>query len=132
MAADAQAGDCAAIGSSAAAGVYGLEVVAADIQMSDTNKTRFYVLALGQPDHEASDRMAFVASGDVGDLAELLTSVEAHGLEVVAVHDRPRKTVLGSYTYLIECAGGGYEAFDAVTQENATFDFRYLGSFPVR
>lgn len=55
-----------------------------------------------------------------------------HGLEVVTVHDRPRKTVLGSYTYLIECTGGGYDAFEAVMRENETFEFRYLGSFPVR
>ena len=56
----------------------------------------------------------------------------AEGMEVVAVHDRPRKTELGSYTYLIECSGGGYEAFEAVAQDNPSFDFRYLGSFPVK
>ena len=132
MVSEAQDNTSAAIGAVAAAEVYGLEVVADNIQQSDTNKTRFYVLALGQPDHEASDRMAFVASGVVGDLAELLTSIEAQGLEVVAVHDRPRKTELGSYSYLIECAGGSYDAFEAVVQENESFDFRYLGSFPVR
>ncbi len=132
MAAEAEDNTCAAIGSSAAAEVYGLEVVADNIQMSDTNKTRFYVLALGNAAREASDRMAFVASGDVGDLAELLTSAEESGLEVVAVHDRPRKTELGSYSYLVEVAGGGFEAFEAIAAANPTFELRYLGSFPVR
>lgn len=132
MAADAEGNDCAAIGSAAAAGVYGLEVAADNIQMNNSNKTRFYVLALGEPLKEVSDRMAFLASGDVGDLAELLTSVEAQGMEVVAVHDRPEKTELGRYTFLVECKGGGADAFDKVTAENPALSYRYLGSFPVR
>ena len=132
MAAEAEGNDCAAIGSAAAAGVYGLEVAADNIQMNNSNKTRFYVLALGEPLKEASDRMGFLASGDVGDLAELLTSVEAQGMEVVAVHDRPEKTELGRYTYLVECKGGGADAFDKVTAENPALSYRYLGSFPVR
>lgn len=132
MAAEAEDGSCAAIGSFAAADVYGLEVVADNIQMSDTNRTRFYVLSTSAASREPSDRMAFLASGDVEDLAELLASIESEGMEVVAVHDRPRKTELGSYTYLIECSGGSYEAFEAVTQDNPSFDFRYLGSFPVK
>ena len=132
MAAETEDGSCAAIGSFAAADVYGLEVVADNIQMSDTNRTRFYVLSTSAASREPSDRMAFLASGDVEDLAELLASIESEGMEVVAVHDRPRKTELGSYTYLIECSGGGYEAFEAVAQDNPSFDFRYLGSFPVK
>ena len=132
MASEAEDASCAAIGSSAAAEVYGLEVAADNIQMSDTNKTRFYVLAVGEPAREASDRMAFVASGEVGDLAELLTSAEANGLEIVAVHDRPRKTELGSYSYLVEVAGGGSDAFEKLAAENPTFELRYLGSFPVK
>lgn len=132
MAAEAESTDCAAIGSAAAAEVYGLEVVADNIQMSDTNKTRFYVLSTGEPAQEASDRLAFVASGDADDLAELLTSIEENNMEVVAVHDRPRKTELGSYTYVIECAGGDYTAFDAVAKANDAFECRYLGTFSVR
>lgn len=132
MAAEAEDGSCAAIGSFAAADVYGLEVVADNIQMSDTNRTRFYVLSTSAASREPSDRMAFLASGDVEDLAELLASIESEGMEVVAVHDRPRKTELGSYTYLIECSGGSYEAFEAVVRNNPSFDFRYLGSFPVK
>lgn len=132
MAAEAEDGSCAAIGSRAAAEVYGLEVLADNIQMNDANKTRFYVLSTEEPAKEASDRMAFLALGDAEDLAELLTSVEAQGMEVIAVHDRPRKTELGSYTYLVECTGGGFDAFEAVEKANAAFEYRYLGSYPVR
>lgn len=132
MAAEAKDASCAAIGSAAAAEVYGLEVVADNIQMNDSNKTRFYVLTAGEPAREASDRMAFVASGEVGDLAELLASIEDGGMDVIAVHDRPRKTELGSYSYLVEVAGGGYGEFETLAEANPTFELRYLGSFPVR
>lgn len=132
MAADAEGNNCAAIGSAAAADVYGLQVVAASIQKNDANKTRFYVLSMDEPATEASDRMAFTTSGSADDLAEVLASVESQGMKVVAAHDRPQKTELGNYTYLVECAGGGYSAFEAVQKANAAMTFRYLGSFLVK
>lgn len=131
MAAEAEGRDCAAIGSAAAADVYGLQVVAAGIQKNDANKTRFYVLSTGEASKEASDRMAFVASGSAEDLAELLGSVESQGMKVVAVHDRPQKTELGNYSYLVECARGDYAAFETVQRANPALEFRYLGSFAV-
>lgn len=99
--------------------------------MNDANKTRFYVLSTGAPAAGSGDRMAFIAAGEAKDLAELLSSAEAAGLEVVAVHDRPEKTELGHYTYLVECSGGGQAAFDAIAKENAALTLRYLGSFPL-
>ena len=132
MASEAQGTDCAAIGSAAAAGVYGLEVAADNIQMSSANKTRFYVLSTQEPSKETASRMAFLASGKAGDLGKLLEDVKSAGATVVTVHDRPRKTELGEYTYLVECSSMGYDAYDALTKNNQAFVFRYLGSFDVR
>ena len=132
MASEAQGNDCAAIGSAAAAGVYGLEVAADNIQMSDTNKTRFYVLSTQEPSKGPASRMAFLASGKASDLGKLLEDVKGAGATVVAVHDRPRKTELGEYTYLVECANLGFDAYDALTKGNQAFVFRYLGAFEVR
>lgn len=126
-----ETGTSAAIGSAAAARVYGLEVAAGAIQRNDANKTRFYVLAKGEPASAASDRMAFTASGDASDLAELLESAEGAGLEIIAVHDRPEKTELGRYTYLVECAGAGRDAFETLQKDRSEFTLRYLGSFPL-
>lgn len=131
MAAEEQDEPCAAIGAAAAADVYGLEVLAPGIQMSDTNKTRFYVLSLEEPAREASDRMAFVATGAAEGLPKLLTAIDEQGLTIVALHDRPLKTELGHYAFLIECTGGGYEQFAALEGSDA-FSLRYLGSFPVQ
>ncbi|MBR3226738.1 MAG: hypothetical protein IKF78_15590 [Atopobiaceae bacterium] len=132
MASEAQGNDCTAIGSAAAAGVYGLEVAADNIQMSDTNKTRFYVLCTREPSKEPAGRMAFLASGKADDLGKLLEDVRGAGATVVATHDRPRKTELGEYTYLVECANLGFDAYDALVKGNQAFVFRYLGTFDVR
>ena len=128
MVAEAEGGDCAAIGSAAAAQVYGLEVAAEAIQMSDANKTRFYVLSLGEPGREERARMAFLATGPASGLPDLLESVEDAGLSVVAVHDRPARTELGIYVYLIECSGGGYDAFERVASDEV-YELRFLGSY---
>lgn len=132
MASEAEGGDFAAIGAAAAANVYGLEVLAPSIQLNDANKTRFYVLSTSDPAREGADRMAFLASGSANDLAELLQSAEDAGLTIVAVHDRPQKTELGNYTYLIECSGGGYDTFETIEKQNTALAFRYLGSFVVK
>ena len=126
-----ETGTASAIGAAAAAQVYSLEVAAEAIQENDANETRFYVLSTDEPAAGPLDRMAFTAAGKAEDLPDLLSSVEAAGLEVVAVHDRPEKTELGRYVYLVECTGGGSDAFQAVRDKRGEFSLRYLGSFPL-
>ena len=132
MVSESDSSDTAAIGSFAAAQVYGLEVLADNIQLNDANKTRFYVLAQGEGESADNERMAFVAKGTADDLPQLLDSVKAAGLTIVSVHDRPEKTELGRYSYLVECAGGGADAFDVIAKNGDAFTLRYLGSFSVR
>ena len=52
-------------------------------------------------------------------------------MTLVTIHDRPQKTELGQYNYLIECTGGSYEKYQKLTSA-ASFSFRYLGCFDVR
>lgn len=121
----------AAIASAACADVYGLEVLAESIQNNDSNKTRFYVLSKNEPSREKSDRMAFVASGKAEDLPELMDDLEDSEMKLVTIHDRPRKTELGEYNYIIECTDSGYENYEKLT-ENHQFQFRFLGEFPLK
>ena len=121
----------AAIASAACADVYGLEILAEGIQGNDSNKTRFYVLSMEEPIKGESERMAFIATGKAKDLPALMTDIEKLGMELIAVHDRPEKTELGHYHYLIECSGGGYKEMEVLAQKHA-FEFRYLGSFEVK
>lgn len=128
-----EAGDpsCAAIASAGCADVYGLEILAADIQNSDNNKTRFYVLSMKEPGVGEGERLAFIAAGDAENLPGLMADMEELKMELVTIHDRPMKTELGEYYYLVECEGSSYESYQKLT-ENSAFEFRYLGSFDVR
>ena len=121
----------AAIASAACAGVYGLEVLQESIQNNDSNKTRFYVLSKDAPLRDKSDRIAFIASGKAEDLPGLMSVLEKSEMKLVTIHDRPRKTELGEYNYIIECTDSGYENYEKLT-ENHQFQFRFLGEFPLK
>ena len=51
-------------------------------------------------------------------------------ITLVTVHDRPQKTELGEYNYILECTNCTYEDYLSLA-ENEAFTFRFLGSFPV-
>ena len=130
----AESGDksVAAIASAGCTEVYGLEILAPNIQNNDKNKTRFYVLSCDEPEESASDRLAFVASGNASDLPLLMAALEQEKMTLVSIHDRPMKTELGQYRYVIECMDGSREKYDKITKKNSNFEYRYLGSFPVK
>ena len=119
---------CAAIASAGCADVYQLEVFAGDIQNNDNNKTRFYVLSMEEPQTDDADRLAFIAAGNAEDLPSLMRDLESLDMDLVTIHDRPRKTELGEYYYLMECEDSSYESYEELS-ENSPFEFRYLGSF---
>ena len=121
---------CAAVASAGCADVYNLEVLATDIQQNDSNKTRFYVLTKDEPATEGGDRIAFVATGSAAGLPPLMAAIETQDMQLVAIHDRPAKTELGSYRYLVECSAASKLAYDEVSKTEG-FEFRYLGCFSV-
>lgn len=121
---------CAAIASAGCADVYSLEIMERNIQNNDKNKTRFYVLSTQEPKQESSDRLAFVISGKAADLPALMSQLNDKEITLVTVHDRPQKTELGEYNYILECTNCTYEDYLSLT-ENEAFTFRFLGSFPV-
>ena len=129
--AQAQDPSCAAIASAACADVYGLHVLAPGIQNNESNKTRFYVLSLDAPATAQADRLAFIAMGDADALPSLMAEMEKQHVTLITIHDRPLKTELGQYFYLIECANCSYESYQKLI-EKSDFTFRYLGSFDVR
>ena len=48
---------------------------------------------------------------------------------LVAIYDRPGKTELGTYNYLIECEGLKYTDYQKITSSVPEFEFRFLGCF---
>ncbi len=130
MVSEAQDPTVAAIASAACVDVYHLEMLAESIQENDSNVTRFYVLSKETAQTEPADRMVFIASGNAEGLPKLLAQMDKAHMTLITIHDRPRKTELGEYDYVIECAGASYDAYCKL-EKNSGFTFRYLGSFDV-
>lgn len=122
---------CAAIASIGSSKVYNLNILAEKIQNNDKNKTRFYVLTKKSPSILFSDRLAFIAIGAAKDLPNLMKLMEEQKMTLIAIHDRPLKTELGQYFYLIECTNSNYISYQKLTNKSP-FKFRYLGSFNTR
>lgn len=122
---------CAAIASVACAQVYNLNVLAESIQNNKNNKTRFYVLSRREPTQKHSERLAFVVTGSAEYLPDLMNKMEKLNIKLVAIHDRPQKTSLGQYHYLIECSNCDQKKYKKLI-ENSRLKFRYLGSFNLR
>ena len=100
----AQTGDAsiAAVAAPGAAPLYGLEVLAENVQISRANKTRFYVLSGVPLEGEDLTRAVFVATCEASGIDDILVAMREAGLEIVALHDRPEGSRLGSYHYVIE------------------------------
>ena len=92
----------AAVAAPGAARLYGLEVLAENVQITDANKTRFYVLSGHALEGESLTRAVFVATGEGKQISKVLTALDEAGLEMVTLHDRPEGSGLGVYHYVIE------------------------------
>ena len=131
LAAECTDGTVAAIASTQAAKVYGLAVLAESIQQNDTNVTRFYLVSDEYIAAQAPDRMTLAAVGSAQALPDLLKAMDAQGLRLISLHDRPAKTTLGQYVYLVECSGGGQKAYQQLVRKCGTLTLRCLGCYQV-
>lgn len=119
----------AAIAAPAAAELYGLSVLAENVQITDANKTRFYVLSPAPLTVGGNKRAVFMASCEANRIDDIIVTIHNAGLELVTIHDRPDGSALGSYRYIIET-----ESVNGVTQKQidkvcAHAEIRFLGSY---
>ena len=126
----------AAIGTEAAARLYGMEVIAADIQDVAGNTTRFVALGRTAPGPTGRDRTstAFAFAADrPGSLAAALTPFAQRGINLTKIESRPTKAALGAYWFLIDCEGHVADPDVAATLDEVralTVGLRVLGSYP--
>ncbi len=92
----------AAIAAPGAAELYGLEVLAENVQITDANKTRFYVLSRQNLEEEGLNRVVFIVTCEGSRIDDMIIGLHEAGLEIVTLHDRPEGSMLGSYHYVIE------------------------------
>ena len=126
----------AAIGTEAAARLYGMEIVAHDIHDVAGNSTRFAALGRNRPEPTGRDRTSIVFAFDEdrpGSLAGVLTPFAQRDINLTKIESRPTKAALGSYHFLIDCEGhqNDTEVAAALDEVRAlTVGLRILGSYP--
>jgi len=98
----------AAIGSVEAAEKYGLNVLAAHINESNTNSTRFAVFSRSKRNPSVSDDrfiMLFTVKNVAGSLGRAISVIGEHGFNLQALKSRPTKELVWDYFFYVEGEG---------------------------
>lgn len=129
----------AAVGTALAAKLYGLEVLAGDIEDHPENATRFVLVArpeAGIPamtGHDKTTLVCFQQRDRPGSLHAILGQFSARNLNLTNLQSRPTKQRLGHYCFLIELEGHIDDEViaDCLRDLHASLaDLKYLGSYP--
>ena len=123
----------AAIAAPGAAELYGLNVLAENVQITDTNRTRFYVLSSAPLKEEGKiqDHAVFAASCGADRIDDIIVDIHDAGMELVTIHDRPEGSRLGVYNYIIEVKEEDGLSDELLSEIDAAPEVRCLGSFRV-
>lgn len=122
-----------AIAASRTAAVYGLSILATDLQYTTTNVTRFWVVTLKKKPPVEKGKAALVVTGPTDKLPAFLRELDRNGFKLAAIHDRPAKTKLGAYVFVAEAAGGSAAGLEeAVAKYSADLQIRVLGLYETK
>ena len=130
-------GRSAAVAPSLAAKIYGLDVLASDIEDHPENQTRFVLVGRdGIPaptGHDKSTIVVFQRTDKAGSLLAILQEFAARSINLTKLESRPTKKALGEYCFVIDLEG---HLADAVvtdclrTLRTKVADIKFLGSYP--
>lgn len=127
----AETGDLtlAAIAASRTAHVYNLAILANDLQYTHDNVTRFWIVTLNK-NQGAGQLTSLVIQGPAKELFNTLSAISHKGFHLVSLHDRPAKTKIGEYVYVIELSGGNVKELEKVlVKHSSAVKARILGTF---
>ncbi|HKH04722.1 MAG TPA: prephenate dehydratase [Acidimicrobiales bacterium] len=137
VAGDEDDGHTAAIAPAVAAKVYGLEVLATDIEDHADNATRFVVVSrTGIPaptGHDKTSIVVFQRTDRPGSLLAILQEFAARSINLTKLESRPTKKALGEYCFLMDLEGHvGEELIADCLRDlkSKVADVKYLGSYP--
>jgi prephenate dehydratase len=127
----------AALGSALAGKLYGLEVLAADVDDHPENRTRFVVVARnGIPaptGHDKTSIVCFQHADRPGSLHAILGQFTARNINLTKLESRPTKHSLGDYCFIIDLEGHVDDEVvaDCLRDLHAQLaGLKFLGSYP--
>ena len=127
----------AAIGNELAASIYGLEVLARDIEDHPENQTRFVAVRPHRiplpTGHDKTSIVVAQRSDRPGSLLSILQEFAARGINLTKLESRPTKKGLGDYCFLLDLEG--HVADDVVADclralRAKQGNVKFLGSYP--
>jgi chorismate mutase/prephenate dehydratase len=127
--------DTAAIAGDAAAELYQLSVLAANIEDEPDNTTRFLVIGHDGVPPCGNDKTSLMVSGPnrPGLLHELLTPLSTHGISMTRLESRPSRRGIWDYVFFIDIEGHQADANVAQAlkeMEQKASVVKVLGSYP--
>jgi prephenate dehydratase len=127
----------AAVGNALAAKLYGLEIVAADIEDHPENSTRFVLVAAdGIPPpsgHDKTSIVCFQSADRPGSLHAILGQFTARDINLTKLESRPTKKALGEYCFIIDLDGhlDDEPVADCLRDLHVALPrLKFLGSYP--
>jgi prephenate dehydratase len=129
--------DLAAICNALAAEIYGLDVLASEIEDHPENQTRFVLVGAGVPaptGHDKTSIVCFQRADRPGSLLSILQEFAARAINLTKLESRPTKRGLGDYCFFIDCEGHVADEVVADALRNLAAkqaEVKFLGSYPV-
>jgi len=125
----------AAIASETAAEIYGLEVLAANIEDEPGNTTRFLIIGRQEVPPSGDDKTSLLVSTKnvAGGLLRLLEPLAEHGVSMTRIESRPSRRGMWDYVFFIDVLG--HREDEPVKRaladlEQAASVYKVLGSYP--
>jgi chorismate mutase/prephenate dehydratase len=99
--------EAGAIANSAAAELYSLNVVAAQIEDNPRNRTRFWVIGKiqSQPSRRDKTSLLFSVAHRPGGLVHALEPFSRHGVSLTFIESRPTKLTPWEYVFFVDVVG---------------------------